>query len=282
MFRIGEFSQLAKVTVETLRHYNTLGLLKPAHVDPFTGYRSYTAKQLHPLHQILALKELGFSLEDIARILREPLTTDQLRGMLKMQLATTERDLENAQARLARIQSRLAYLDLEHQMSAYEITLKSVPETTIASIREIVPALEQMPERCGTMFNTIAQWMVAQNLPFGPALTLYHHDETVRENIDTECAFLLPGVDASIASATLAPSAPITVRELEGLPQAATTLSTDDFFQKVDGLTPVYHALAQWIEANGYEMAGPPRELFYGSPQQGDLTAEVQIPVKKA
>ena len=278
MFRIGEFSQLAKVTVETLRHYDTLGLLKPAHVDPFTGYRFYTAKQLHPLHQILALKELGFSLEDIARILREPLTTDQLRGMLKMQLAATERDLENAQARLVRIQSRLRYLDLEHKMSAYEMTLKSVPETTIASIREIVPNIEHMPERCGTMFNTIAQWMVAQNLPFGPALTLYHHDETVRENIDTECAFLLPGVDAR----TLTPPAPVTVRELEALPQAVSTLSTDDFFQKVDGLTPVYHALAQWIEANGYEMAGPPRELFYGSPQQGDLTAEVQIPVRKA
>ncbi|NUM46391.1 MAG: MerR family transcriptional regulator [Anaerolineales bacterium] len=277
MFRIGEFSLLAKVTVETLRHYDTLGLLKPAHVDPFTGYRSYTAKQLHPLHQILALKELGFSLEEIARLLREPLTNDQLRGLLKMQLATTERDLENAQARLARIQSRLRYLDLEPEMSTYEITLKSVPATTIASIREIVPTLEQMPERCGAMFHTIAQWMAAQKLPFGPGLTLYHHQEAVLENIDTECAFLLPGVDA----ARLSPSAPITVRELEALPQVISTLTGDDFYQKVDGLTPVYQALAQWIEANGYEMTGPPRELFYGSPQAGDLTAEVQIPVRR-
>ena len=241
MFRIGEFSQLAKVTVETLRHYDTLGLLKPAHVDPFTGYRFYTAKQLHPLHQILALKELGFSLEDIARILREPLTTDQLRGLLKMQLATTERELEHAQARLARIQSRLRYLDLESEMSTYEITLKSVPATAIASIREIVPTLEQMPERCGAMVNTIAQWMVAQNLPFGPALTLYHHHETIQHSIDTECAFLLPGVDAR----PLTPPTPVTVRALEALPQVVSTLSADDFYQKVDALTPVYHALAQ-------------------------------------
>lgn len=277
MFRIGEFSQLAKVTVETLRHYDTLGLLKPAHVDPFTGYRSYTAKQLQPLHQILALKELGFSLEEIAHILREPLTTDQLRGMLKMQLATTERELENAQARLARIQSRLRYLDLEQDMSTYEMTLKSVPATVIASMREIVPTVAQMPERCGVMFNTVAQWMVAQKLPFGPGLTLYHHQEAERENTDTECAFLLPGVEAS----TLSPPAPITVRELEALPQVISTLSADDFYQKVDGLAPVYQALAQWIEANGYEMTGPPRELFFGSPQAGDLTAEVQIPVRR-
>src|SRR6185503_14561568 len=97
MFRIGEFSRITRVTIETLRHYDALGLLKPAKVDPFTGYRFYSARQLMSLNRILALKEVGFSLEEIARILQEQLTNDQLRGMLKAQLVRSEREIQEAE-----------------------------------------------------------------------------------------------------------------------------------------------------------------------------------------
>ena len=76
MFRIGEFSRIARVTIDTLRHYDALGLLKPEKVDPFTGYRYYSAKQLQSLNRILALKEVGFSLEEIARILQDQPTNE--------------------------------------------------------------------------------------------------------------------------------------------------------------------------------------------------------------
>src|SRR4030095_10875118 len=113
MFSIGEFSKLGRVTVEALRHYDALGLLKPAKVDPFTGYRYYSARQLMSLYRILALKEVGFSLDEIARILRDNLTNDQLRGMLKAQLIRAENDIQAAQVRQERIIARLNYLNLE-------------------------------------------------------------------------------------------------------------------------------------------------------------------------
>lgn len=87
MFRIGEFSRLARVTIETLRHHDAMGLLAPVHVDPTTGYRYYSARQLVQLNRILSLKELGFSLEEIRRILQDGLTGDQLRGMFMLQQA---------------------------------------------------------------------------------------------------------------------------------------------------------------------------------------------------
>jgi effector-binding domain-containing protein len=62
----------------------------------------------------------------------------------------------------------------------------------------------------------------------------------------------------------------------------ASTVVTDDFYNKVDGLTPAYSSLAGWIEHNGYRINGLPRELFYGSVKNGDLTAEVQFPVEKS
>ena len=61
---------LAQTSVRMLRHYDKLGLLEPSYTDKFTGYRYYTLQQLPRLNRILALKELGFSLDQIARLLR--------------------------------------------------------------------------------------------------------------------------------------------------------------------------------------------------------------------
>jgi DNA-binding transcriptional MerR regulator len=279
MFSIGEFSRLGKVTVDALRHYDALDLLKPAKVDPFTGYRYYSARQLTALNHILALKELGFSLEEIARILQEHPTTDELRGMLKAQLVRADTEIGAAQVRRDRILARLNHLNLEDKMPAYEVTLKPVEQQTIASIRETVGTIEQMPERCSEMFGALAQWMSQNGVPFGPSLTIYHNESYRRENIDTECAFLLP--DPATAKKAK-PDSRIRVRQVEAVPLAASTIVADNFYKKVDGLTPAYTALAQWIEDNGYKIAGLPRELFYGSAHGGDLTAEVVYPVEKA
>jgi len=145
MFSIGEFSKLGRVTVDALRHYDALGLLKPAKVDPFTGYRYYSARQLMSLNRILALKEIGFSLEEIARILQDKLTSDQLRGMLKAQLIRAESEIQSAQSRRGRVLARLNYLNLEDTMPAYEVTLKPVEKHTIAAIRENVPPSSRCP-----------------------------------------------------------------------------------------------------------------------------------------
>lgn len=278
MFRIGEFSRLGQVTIDTLRHYDALNLLKPAKVDPFTGYRYYSAEQLKTLNNILALKDLGFSLEEIARIFQEELTNEQLRSMLEMQLITAEKELQTVQSRLNRIGARLKYLDMEDTMPVYEVTLKPVDALTIAAIHEIVPTVEQMPERCGAMFNTIANWMVANKLPIGPAMTRYFNEAYTNENIDTECSFVVFNPEQAL---TLTPDSPIAIQELAAVPAMATTIATGDFYQQVGGLTPAYNALGRWIEDNQYKIVGPPREIFHGSPEKGDLTAEIQFPVEK-
>jgi len=93
---VGDFSRITHLSVKTLRHYHEVGLLEPATVNPGTGYRYYSARQIMSLNRIVALKEVGFSLEEIARILEDKLTTDQLRGMLKAQLVRAESEIESA------------------------------------------------------------------------------------------------------------------------------------------------------------------------------------------
>ena len=163
-------------------------------------------------------------------------------------------------------------------MPDYEVTLKPVDALTVVAIHETVPSLEQMPQRCSEMFDAIERWVRANNLPLGPSMSIYYNEGFVRENIDTECSFIIS--DAS-AARRVSPIAPIQVRQLEPVPLMASTITTDDFYKKQGGLLPAYNALAQWIEDNGYQIAGPPRELFYGSAEKGDLTAEVQFPVEK-
>ena len=69
MLKIGEFSKLSRVSVRMLRHYDEIGLLKPAEIDRFTDYRYYREDQLPIAGRIAALKDMGFSLADIVRIL---------------------------------------------------------------------------------------------------------------------------------------------------------------------------------------------------------------------
>ena len=80
MFKIGEFSKLGQVSTRMLRHYDKLGLLTPSETDPWTGYRYYTIDQLSRLHRIIALKELGLSLPQIAALFESetPLPVEEL------------------------------------------------------------------------------------------------------------------------------------------------------------------------------------------------------------
>lgn len=70
MLKIGEFSKLTQVSVRMLRHYDEIGLLKPAEIDCFTDYRYYKEEQLPAMCRIKALKDMGFSLADIVRIMQ--------------------------------------------------------------------------------------------------------------------------------------------------------------------------------------------------------------------
>ena len=87
MIRIGDFSRISQTPVSTLRYYDEVGLLKPVEVDHFTGYRYYTFDQLARLQRIQALKNLGFSLEEIARLLADDLPAPQVHEMLQSKRA---------------------------------------------------------------------------------------------------------------------------------------------------------------------------------------------------
>ena len=160
MFRIGEFAQIAQVSGRQLRFYDQLGLLRPAHTDAQTGYRYYSIRQLPQPNSILALKELGLSLEQIGPLLANEISAAELRAMLTMKRAQLEQSLREEEARLRHIESRIVQIDRRGGIDDYDVVLKSVPSTPFLSLRssfdsmdEVVPMVRSIAEEGNKQIN---------------------------------------------------------------------------------------------------------------------------------
>src|SRR5581483_802114 len=107
MLRIGEFARLSQVPAKTLLYYDEIGLLKPAYCDPETGYRYYAANQMEQLQRILALKDMGLSLEQILFVQEERLPTEQMQAMLKAKRIELQCKIQEYQAQVMRVEAWL-------------------------------------------------------------------------------------------------------------------------------------------------------------------------------
>ncbi len=144
MIRIGDFSRISQTPVSTLRYYDEVGLLKPVEVDHFTGYRYYMFDQLARLHRILALKDLGFSLEEIARLLADDLPSQQVYGMLQRKRAELREQVQDHHEQLERLDAWLKQIEKENNMTAYSIRAARI-ETDLPDIVRITNPYENQP-----------------------------------------------------------------------------------------------------------------------------------------
>src|SRR3982750_1656991 len=127
MFSIGDFAGLGRVSVRMLRHYDAIGLIRPAHVDPHSGYRYYTAAQLRLLNRVIALKDLGFTLHQVQTMIEEKVGAEELRGMLRLRRADLAAAMERDTARLTQVDARLRMIETEGHMDTGDVVLKQIP-----------------------------------------------------------------------------------------------------------------------------------------------------------
>src|SRR5260370_41931340 len=132
MFSIGEFARHGRVSVRMLRHYDTIGLLRPASVDAATGYRFYQAGQLAELNRIIALKDLGFTLQQVQAILAEQVSAAELGGMLKLRRAEIQATIDAETTRLARVEGRLMTIEDEARVPADGVVVKRLAPARLA------------------------------------------------------------------------------------------------------------------------------------------------------
>ena len=271
MIRIGDFSKLSRISVKTLRYYDEMGLLKPIQVDGATGYRFYEYSQIAVLHRILALKDLGFSLEEIRSLLENGLSAEQMRGMLTLRKAETRQRVREETERLERIEARLKQIEQEDVMSKYDVVIKSVDAIKVASLRDVVPT----PPQQGVLWRELDGYLAMNRVrPIGVCFTLYHDEEYKERDWDLEvCEPIADG---------LKESRHVKVRPLPAISQMACVIHNGPFVT----INEAYQAIGKWLDTNGYRIVGPCREVYLKSPGNGSQTdpgtvTEIQYPVEK-
>ena len=131
MYKIGELSQLCRLPVKTLRYWADIGLLVPDEVDRFTGYRYYDASRLADCSRIVALKELGFTLEEIRQH-----TSGDVPALIAAKKAALTRERERINVQLRRLEAMLAGLT-GGESNMFEVMIRSEGCIRAAYVRRI-------------------------------------------------------------------------------------------------------------------------------------------------
>lgn len=298
MFKIGEFSRFTRVSVKTLRHYDELGLLRPRMVDRFTNYRYYSADQVPRLNQILALRELGFSLEQIGRLLAAELSPEQMRQMFLGKRGEIVARLREEEAQLGRVDAYLAQLGdgdgINEAAARYDVVVRQVEPLLVASVRAWVVTKQQRAQDgvamdggdrvvaptelegeageevdvVASIFDEVERYVARQQARAAlPPMILYHDMEYRADGQDLEIvAPLLQKIPAQ---------GRIQVQTLQGWEAMACLIHSGGYEQ----LGQTFTTLLEWIERNGYVIAGPMRESFlrFGASQVGYALPESYV-----
>lgn len=266
MLSIGAFAQIGQVSHRMLRHWDTAGLLVPAHVDPFSGYRSYDPSQLERLHRIVALRQLGFGLNDISSIFDQGVEAGRIAALLRIRRAEVEQEYRIAADRLIDVQRRLHLIEKENHMSQIEIIEKPLPALRLAARHTVVADQPEVASFVGPSFDAVAQIIGDEHGTLETPLALY---ETVENglHIIAGYAYLGPAREG------------FEIIELPAVEVAVCGVHLGS----MEHIAESWQALHAEIFARGLVQSGPCRELYVRatSEDQTDWVTELQQPVRR-
>ena len=270
MLKIGEFSKLSRVSVRMLRHYDEIGLLKPAETDRFPAYRYYREDRLTTMCRITALKDMGFSLADIARILGIYDAREALEGYFSARQRELEEISLDAARKLALLDAARERLRKEQTMS-YDITLKTIPERYAATVQMTIPRYEDEGMVWSTLIGETCRMNLAEADPCLCAVT-FLDGEYKETDVEVLAWKTVKGVYPDTEHV-----------KFRTLPEV--TVASCIFRGSYAQITNVYAAVIGWIEANGYETDGPMFNIYHISPHEtknpDEFVTEACYPIKK-
>jgi DNA-binding transcriptional MerR regulator len=279
MFRIGEFSLIAQVSGRLLRYYDEIGLLSPEHTDSQTGYRFYSAEQLPRLNRILVLKELGLGLDQIAHLLAQGASSDEIRGMLLLRKAQLAQAMQDDLAQLRLIEARLDQLDAIGQTPILDVVVKAIPPLRYLALREVFPDVASVRRLVIQVTALVPHKMPASCL--GQIAFVVHSRMYDPDALDFEVGYLLTGdTGKSPAAIQLSEERVLTVRDLPAVETMATLAHTGS----INDIHRSYGLLGTWVEQQQWQIVGQGRQVMLQLPQPGqdDAVIELQLPVSKA
>ncbi|GAB3597805.1 MerR family transcriptional regulator [Microbacterium tumbae] len=267
MLSIGAFAQIGQVTHRMLRHWDTAGLLVPAHVDEFSGYRSYDPSQLERLHRIVALRQLGFGLDDIALILEQGVDAERISALLRIRRAEVEEEHRVAAARLVDVERRLHLIESEKHMTQIEIIEKPLPAVRLAARRAVAASQPEIADIVGPAFDAIASVIGDECGSLTTPIAQYTETEDGTEVV----AGYAYGGHARDGFELI---------DLSAADEAVCGIHLGS----MEGIARSWQAIHTEILARGFVPTGPCRELYVRavSADQSDWVTELQQPVVRA
>lgn len=264
LYKIGMFAAMNRVTVKALRFYEAQGLLIPAHIDEESGYRYYTMSQMAVVHQITALKQAGFTLEDISRIN----AGDDKDTFLLNKKAELLGKISKLTAQIALIDGYLAQKEVKLDTP---VLIKTIPEVTVAAMRdridsydilfELMPKMGEQMEKAGCEC-AIPEYCFTNYLEPG------YKDEDILVEI---CQAV---TEESVEQEGLY------FRKMPRI-QAACIYHKGSY----DNFAGTYATVLRYIEENDYEIVGAIREKYidgvWNKDDESQWLSEIQIPVRK-
>ena len=270
MLKIGEFSKLSRVSVRMLRHYDEIGLLKPAEIDRFTDYRYYREDQLPTVCRITALKDMGFCLADIVRILAVYDDREALEGFFAARQQELEPLSRETEQKLMLLEAARKRLRKEENMN-YNVTIKTIPERYAATVRLTSHRYEDEGQIWSTLVSETAPMKLVEADPCLCAVS-YLDGEYKEENVDM------------MAWKTVRGSYPDTKHvRFQTLPEV--TVASCTFQGSYAQITEVYAAVVAWMRPNRFVPAGAMFNIYHVSPHEtsnpAEFVTEVCYPVRK-
>ncbi|HKL80555.1 MAG TPA: MerR family transcriptional regulator [Mobilitalea sp.] len=275
MFRIGEFSKLSGLSIDTLYHYEKMRLLVPSHIDNFSSYRYYEAQQLVTVNKIMALKDANFTLEEIAEVLNKNLPLPLLIELLENKSLILEEDLNNEINRLDRLRTNIFLIKNGGIPLMNEITIKRVEPILIASIRKEFHN-SRFDEELTEMWEKVNEYI---DLKGGkrtiPCMMLYHTgwadmNESAALNVE-----VIEPITKSFPSNEL-----VSVYELPAVERMVCIIHKGPFTT----IAKTNDALFEWIKQNDYRKNGPMREIYHKgewlTEDPTEYITELQVPIE--
>jgi DNA-binding transcriptional MerR regulator len=266
MLTIGDFARLGQVSPRMLRHYDELGLLRPQHIDASSGYRFYAVAQLARLHRLVALRDLGFGLDQIGPVLDGDLPVDELRGMLRMRQAQIEQTVSDEQARLRRVEARLQALERSTDMKLQDVVLKQTRPLRIAEVSDRAPGFGF--ENLHPVFERL--WPKVLERIERPGMPVAYYDDLA----DDGSVVLHTGFELGDAGVNAGDG--VTVVDLPVIEVASIV-----HHGQMEEIESAYEGLVRWIEDSGLRLDGLSRELYLEMSEDdpsGSVT-ELQMPI---
>lgn len=274
LLRITDFARAAGVTARLLRHYDSLGLFKPAHVDADTGYRYYRLEQLSRLHRIISLRTLGLPLHEIGTIVSgEPPQADILRS-LQAQYERLERHIAHDRARLREIHSRLVSVDRNHGF--LDVIVKPLASEQGLRASAYLEGDESIPSLFDQGSQALREWglysRVQAIVGMYPRHTLL--EQKLIEPFPFEAVWVMP--TARVRPIPLGQGRTLVPTIVKDATAAACALHYGPYERLFD----TYRAILNYIQVYEYRISGAPREVYHQHQRaSGELITEVQIPI---